>query len=235
MLDHLYSSNGEFYHSDDFRQIEFDGEIDTQERQTIMRMSKPKSVVKDFLNEAYGGKKVFGEEPGPLWSDRDLEEMSKGSPNTNNNVKPEEGSSCKEEEIKTRIQITLKNKGKNVKGHSGNFVVHGIKVCDIMKELSLLRDKYPKMKGAEYTVRVQFTEYKSGKNIHLNGGNMNLHNAYVKSVIRIISDRLTSVGFTLYDKGWFRKNGRPDTTKKRDLHEVAQRVLELCKECKRDL
>jgi len=160
------------------------------------------------------------------WGDSDLEEMSKTpAPEILLGMTPRvedtevevskverpkretpepDRSIAHEKDVKTRMQITLKRQGKNVRGHTGNFVVHGVRASKMVEVLGDLMETFPKIKRSVQTVRIQFTEYRLGGGSYRpeRGGNMNLHNAEVGPVIAFITSKLASVGLTLQGREW---------------------------------
>lgn len=151
------------------------------------------------------------------WGDYDLAEMCKElapvvitkkiievEPKVEYKIPEHDFSVVLENEVKTRMQITLKRQGTNVRGHTGNFAVHGMTASNMVSILSDLVEAYPKIKLPAQTVRIQFTEYRvdGGTYRPERGGNMNLHNAEVNTILAFISTKLVTVGFTLRDREW---------------------------------
>lgn len=132
------------------------------------------------------------------WGQHDYKEMEE-APRPTRKAKPRElpeseepGTSAPIREIKTRIQITLKRKSKNVRGETGNFVVYQVKAADLKRMFEPLLSTYPKQRKSEQVVRVQFTEYRiSGGNYRKEcGANLNLHNAKVSVIVAYIHDAI---------------------------------------------
>jgi len=128
----------------------------------------------------------------------DYEEMEKAPRQTKKtrlreSPKPEEpGTHATVGEIKTRIQVTLKRKSKNVRGETGNFVVYQVHAADLKRMFEPLLSVYPKQRKSEQVVRVQFTEYKiSGGSYRKEcGANLNLHNAKVLVIVEYIHNAI---------------------------------------------
>jgi len=201
-------------------------EFDMQEWQKLILLSTPMSVVHDRaeptclqVKRISSGSNRFYYKAGyrNSWGDYDLEEMCKELapkvPHFDIKVLEDEPiievvthdtSVALEEEVKTRMQITLKRQGVNVRGHTGNFVVHGVTTSSMMNILLNLVESYPKIRHAEQTVRIQFTEYRVGGGAYRpeRGGNMNLHNAEVGPVVAFVSTKLVSEGFSLRNREW---------------------------------
>jgi hypothetical protein len=202
-------------------------EFDIQEWQKLILLSTPMSKICDKTEPTCLRVKRVGTGLGRFyykacyynsWGDYDLEEMCKKSiPEPESfdigTVKseveaelkiPEADSVVLENEVKTRMQITLKRQGANVRGHNGNFVVHGMAATNMIGVLSELVEAYPKIKRPAQTVRIQFTEYRvsSGDYRPERGGNMNLHNAEVNTISAFISTKLVTAGFTMRGREW---------------------------------
>jgi len=181
-------------------------EIDLQEWQKLNQLSIPISKINNYgdltclrvekTNELDSYKVNYYNS----WGDYDYEEMSKKNFISNH--------SPLNLNVKTRIQVTLKINGKNIKGNTGNFVIHGIKASKMVEELSSLKNIYPKVRKANQIIRVQFTEYKldGGSYISFKGGNLNLHNAKTSEVVSFIKLKLSSIGFVLNDREWIKKD-----------------------------
>jgi len=126
------------------------------------------------------------------WSKADLEEMSMApvkEPVPRQLPTPEEPNTpALDDDVKTRIQVTLQRNSKYVRGSTGNFVVKRVKAGVLCQLLNVLLETYPKVKGSCQIVRVQFTEYRDeGGNYRKEcGANLNLHNAEVTSVVAFI-------------------------------------------------
>jgi hypothetical protein len=196
-------------------------EVDLQEWQKLILLSTPMSVVYDVVEPTCLRVNRVGSGPGynsgyyNSWGSYDLKEMCvEPAPEITHfdivKTKPISETELSvvvpeiEQDVKTRIQITLKKQGINVRGHTGNFVVYGVSSANMINMLSELYKSFPKVKKAEQTVRIQFFEYKvdSGEYKSDSGGNMNLHNAEVGAVVAFISTTLVSKGFSLRGREW---------------------------------
>jgi len=120
----------------------------------------------------------------------------------------------KSNEVKTRIQLTLKKQSKNVRGSSDNFVIHGVTVDAILGLVEPIKQDYPKVKHSVQTVRVQLTQYdRSGGNyIKGQGGNAMFHNAEVSTIADRIRSCLDGAGLVEPDAA----PGKPKLLKELD-------------------
>ncbi len=126
------------------------------------------------------------------WGKDDLRDMSMSpvKETISRPLPPSEGPNIPalDDDVKTRIQITLQQKSKYVRGSTGNFVVKKVKAAVLYRLLNVLLETYPKVKGSNQVVRVQLTEYRDdGGNYRKKcGDNLNLHNAEIAPVIAFI-------------------------------------------------
>lgn len=210
-------------------------EFDMQEWQKLIQLSTPMSEIHNYaeptclrVKRISTGLGRFYYQAGYFnsWGDDDLEEMSKEpapeimcgmAPKVEETpeVEPAEEVVIIEEDVKTRMQITLKRQGRNVRGHTGNFVVHGVRASRMIEALSDLMETYPKTRRPPQTVRIQFTEYRvnGGSYCPERGGNMNLHNAEVGTVLAFITTKLVNVGFALQGREWVHEQRAAQPTK----------------------
>lgn len=230
-------------------------EIDMQEWQKLVQLSTPMSEIHDYaeptclrVKRVDTGLGRFYYKAGYYnsWGDADLKEMSEEpAPEIPCGVAPKvetleetpeveqepevvaEPEVVTEADVKTRMQITLKRQSRNVRGHTGNFVVHGVRATAMIELLSVLTETYPKTRRPAQTVRIQFTEYRmnSGSYRPERGGNMNLHNAEVGTVLAFISTKLVNSRFALRGREWVRE----EQTTQRGVDNTRQRLSEVRK------
>ncbi|MGW8177518.1 MAG: hypothetical protein ACWGQW_01810 [bacterium] len=222
-------------------------EFDMQEWQKLVQLSTPMSEIHDWaeptclrVQRVSTGLGRFYYKAGYYnsWGDYDYQEMENTPA-----PEPQEGQKVEvqveveppvqdtavviEEEVKTRMQITLKRQGRNIRGHTGNFVVHGVRAANMVESFSELVESYPKIKRPVQTVRIQFTEYRIDGGAYRSdrGGNMNLHNAEVSTVVAFISARLVSSGFSLRGREWVHES----QTTERGIKKTGERLAEIKK------
>jgi hypothetical protein len=175
-------------------------EVDMQEWQKLACTAFPQGSISDHgkvetcvrlqRRATWNGGVYYKATMANSWGQYDYEEMEKiprpVKKRSRQSVEPEPpGTVALVEEVKTRIQITLKRKSKNVRGETGNFVVYQVRAADLKRIFEPLLDTYPKQRKSEQVVRVQFTEYRisGGSYRKERGANLNLHNAEVPAIV----------------------------------------------------
>lgn len=135
------------------------------------------------------------------WSDQDLEEMSHNSfevkdlhnplpetPKPPTPAKENQDSYPVQVPSKVRVQISMKQKGKDVKGQYENFEISNIPIEQIFASIQTLLSTFPKCrrKDIHYYTRIQLQNKINGK---MQGGrNLSLHNATPQEVAVLLEE-----------------------------------------------
>lgn len=133
------------------------------------------------------------------WSDQDLEEMTKlPCPEIPEGIQRREEKSqdvYPASNSQVRVQISMKQKGTDVKGRYENFEIHNIPLDEIFQVILTLLTHFPKQprKHIHYYTRVQLQNKISGK---MQGGrNLSLHNATPEEVASLLEEIFDANGW----------------------------------------
>jgi len=166
-------------------------EVDEQEWQSHIQLTHPMpecNTPTDPTCECIGVRRwknqyaegiYFTSYLGTSWGEQDLKDMA----NTKFEIDPPAKLVKSDRKGQTiRVQISLKQKGENVKGHYDNIEIPGGNLMEIFQECQRLLELFPKQprRKINYYTRVQL-QHKLGNKMS-GGRNLSLHNATPEQV-----------------------------------------------------
>lgn len=194
-------------------------EVDPQEWQAYIQLTKPQGEIRSpteptclctyFSSRRWKNKhdegyyNHFHTYMANQWSDQDLEEMSLHGEPYNQEIQP-----CRETQppavninrdvypvSNVRVQISMKQKGTDVKGRYENFEIPNTPIEEIFQVTQTLLTFFPKQprKNISYYTRVQLQNKINGK---MQGGrNLSLHNATPEEVADLLREIFDASGW----------------------------------------